>query len=59
MALLRLAAIGLVAVDDRPWALDLNPMELPYLVLILDDSQSMKIVDHYDDAALQRTSPAG
>ena len=53
MALLRLAAIGLVLLMIGRWALDLNPAELPYLVLILDDSQSMKIVDHYDDAALQ------
>ncbi len=53
MALLRLTAIGLLLVMIAGWVLRLNPSQLPYLVVIVDDSESMKIADHYDDADLR------
>ncbi len=49
LATLRLSAIGLVLMMIAGWVLELNPTQLPYLVVLVDDSESMKIADHYDN----------
>jgi uncharacterized membrane protein len=53
LAGLRLTAIGLVLLMIAQWVLMLNPTQLPYVVVLVDDSESMKIADHYDNAALR------
>ena len=40
---LRLIAIGLVLAMIAQWILKLNPTQLPYLIVMVDDSQSMRI----------------
>ena len=59
LATLRLSVIGLVLLMIAQWVLELNPTQLPYLVVMVDDSQSMKIVDHYDKESSVRTLPDG
>ena len=59
LAALRLSAIGLVLLMIAQWVLELNPTQLPYLVVMVDDSESMKIADHYDKESLAPTSPGG
>lgn len=52
-AVLRLSVIGLVLLMIAQWVLELNPTQLPYLVVMVDDSESMKIADHYLKDSLQ------
>jgi hypothetical protein len=52
-ALLRLSAIGLVLFMIAEWVLTLHRTGLPYVVLLIDDSASMGIVDRYDDEKLR------
>ncbi|HEV2969909.1 MAG TPA: hypothetical protein VGY55_07960 [Pirellulales bacterium] len=47
LIMLRLTAIGLVLGMIAQWILKLNPTQLPYLVVLVDDSESMRINDHY------------
>src|SRR5690349_20578869 len=42
---LRLAAIGVVLFMIGEWTLKPNPTQLPYLVVLVDDSESMKLAD--------------
>ena len=49
---LRLSVIGLVLMMIAQWVLELNPTQLTYLVVTVDDSGSMKIADHYDKDSL-------
>jgi uncharacterized membrane protein len=53
LATLRLSSIGLVLMMIAAWVLELNPTQLPYLVVLVDDSESMKIADHYDKDSLR------
>jgi uncharacterized membrane protein len=53
LATLRLTTIGLVLMMIAQWVLELNPTQLPYLVVLVDDSESMKIADHYDKESLR------
>jgi hypothetical protein len=48
LAGLRLAVIGLVLVMIAQWALSFQRTGVPYVAVILDDSLSMTIADHYD-----------
>ena len=50
---LRLLAIGLVMAMIAQWVLKLNPTQLPYLVVMVDDSESMRITDHYANEKLR------
>jgi hypothetical protein len=52
-ALLRLSAIALVLFMIAEWVLTLHRTGLPYVVLLIDDSASMGIVDRYDDEKLR------
>jgi uncharacterized membrane protein len=52
LAILRLAVIGLVLFMIAEWLLTLSRTGLPYVVVIVDDSASMAIVDRYDDDKL-------
>ncbi len=45
LAGLRLLALGLVMFMIAGWVLKLNPTQLPYLVIMVDDSESMSIAD--------------
>ncbi len=45
LAMLRLTAIGLVLFMIAQWMLKLNPTQLPWLVVVVDDSESMKFAD--------------
>jgi uncharacterized membrane protein len=45
LALLRLTAIAIVLLMLAQWVLKLNPTQLPWLVVVVDDSESMKIAD--------------
>jgi hypothetical protein len=49
LTLLRLAVIGLVLFMIAEWLLTLSRTGLPYVVVVVDDSASMAIVDRYDD----------
>jgi hypothetical protein len=49
---LRLAAIGLVLVMIAQWALALWMTGPPAIALVIDQSASMGMADHYDDPAL-------
>ncbi len=53
LAALRLTSIGIVLLMIAQWVLKLNPTQLPYLVVLVDDSESMKIADHYDNFKLR------
>ena len=50
---LRLLSIGLVLAMIAQWVLKLSPTQLPYLVVLVDDSESMKIADHYSNEKLR------
>src|SRR5664280_560120 len=49
LAVLRLAIIGLVLVMIAQLTLSLKRTGLPYAAVLIDDSLSMTIVDHYAD----------
>ncbi len=49
---IRLSLIGIVLIMLAELALSLERTGLPYVVVVLDDSRSMSIVDHYDDKKL-------
>ena len=50
---LRLLAIGLVMAMIAQWVLKLSPTQLPYVVVLIDDSESMRITDHYANEKLR------
>jgi hypothetical protein len=50
---LRLLAIGLVMAMIAQWVLKLSPTQLPYIVVMVDDSESMRIVDRYANEKLR------
>jgi hypothetical protein len=50
---LRLLAIGLVMGMIAQWVLKLSPTQLPYIVVMVDDSESMRITDHYANEKLR------
>jgi len=50
---MRLSAIGLVLFMIAQWVLTVHRTGLPYIVVLIDDSGSMGIVDHYDDEKLR------
>ncbi len=54
-AVLRLSAIALLLLMIAGWMLTLHRTGLPYVVLMIDDSASMGIVDRYDDEKLRNT----
>ncbi len=49
---IRLTLIGIVLVMIAELALSLERTGLPYIVVVVDDSRSMSIVDQYDDKKL-------
>lgn len=53
LAGLRLSAIGLLLLMIAEWVLTLHRTGLPFVVVLVDDSQSMGIVDRYDDEKLR------
>jgi uncharacterized membrane protein len=50
---LRLFSISLVLGMIAAWVLKLSPTQLPYLVVLVDDSESMHITDHYNNEKLR------
>jgi hypothetical protein len=52
-ALLRISAVTVVLFMIAEWVLTLHRTGLPYVVLLIDDSSSMGIVDRYDDEKLR------
>lgn len=52
LALIRLALVGIILFMIASFVLSLHRTGLPYVVLVVDDSASMGIVDRYDDEAL-------
>ncbi len=52
LAALRLALVGLVVLMLYGWTVQRHRTDLPDVVVVLDDSASMGLVDHYDDKAL-------
>jgi hypothetical protein len=53
LAALRLALIGLVLFMMYGWMLHRHRTELPDIVVVLDDSESMLVQDHYADESLR------
>lgn len=49
LAAIRLAVLGLLALMIAQMTLSLKRTGLPYAAVLIDDSQSMTIVDHYPD----------
>jgi hypothetical protein len=54
LAALRLGALGVVLLMIAQWVLTLHRTGLPYVVVMVDDSASMGIIDRYDDPRLER-----
>jgi hypothetical protein len=50
LAVLRLALVGLVAFMLLGWTIQRYRTDLPDVVIVIDDTQSMGLVDHYDDS---------
>ncbi len=50
---LRLLSMGLVMAMIAQWQLKLSPTQLPYVVVLVDDSESMRITDHYANDKLR------
>jgi hypothetical protein len=63
LAAVRLAILGLVLLMIAQFTLSLHRTGLPYAAVLIDDSQSMTVVDHYADkpskAMLQRLRNSG
>jgi len=55
LALLRLTLIALVVVALLGWMLHRDRTDLPDVVLIIDDSESMAFTDQYEDESLNRS----
>lgn len=53
LTILRLTALALVALMIAEFVLSLQRTGLPYVVIAIDDSASMSIVDRYDDEELR------
>jgi uncharacterized membrane protein len=53
LATLRLLSTSLVLGMIAAWVLKLSPTQLPYLVVLVDDSESMHITDHYNNEKLR------
>ncbi|MCY2995751.1 MAG: hypothetical protein NTY19_49070 [Planctomycetota bacterium] len=53
LAAIRLALVALVLFMMYGWMLHRHRTELPDIVVVLDDSESMLLPDHYDDAPLR------
>ncbi len=52
LAGLRLALVGLVVLMLYGWTVQRHRTDLPDVVVLLDDSASMSLVDHYDDKSI-------
>ncbi|MDX1945123.1 MAG: hypothetical protein SFU86_06935 [Pirellulaceae bacterium] len=52
LATFRLALVGLVLLMLYGWTVQRHRTDLPDVVLVIDDSASMGLVDHYDDPRL-------
>ncbi|MEX2173499.1 MAG: hypothetical protein WD872_04000, partial [Pirellulaceae bacterium] len=52
LAGMRLCLVGIVLLMLYGWTLQRHRTDLPDVVVMLDDSASMAILDHYDDAQL-------
>jgi hypothetical protein len=63
LAGIRLALVGIIVLMLYGWTVQRHRTDLPDLVIVLDDSASMSLVDHYDDKAIaaevQRRLAAG
>ncbi|HKD35988.1 MAG TPA: hypothetical protein VKB78_04280, partial [Pirellulales bacterium] len=53
LAGLRILSLSLVLGMIAAWVLKLSPTQLPYLVVLVDDSESMRITDHYSNEKLR------
>ena len=51
LAGIRLSLVGIVVLMLYGWTVQRHRTDLPDLVIVLDDSASMGLVDHYDDKA--------
>ena len=54
LAGLRLALVGIVLLMLYGWTIQRHRTDLPDVVVVLDDSESMGLSDHYDDTAQRR-----
>ncbi len=52
LAAMRLALVGIVLLMLYGWTVQRHRTDLPDVVVVLDDSASMALVDHYDDKSL-------
>jgi hypothetical protein len=52
LAAMRLGLVAIVLVMLYGWTIQRHRTDLPDVVVVLDDSASMALVDHYDDKAL-------
>ena len=56
LACIRLALLALVLAMISQFTLSLKRMDLPYVAVLIDDSQSMGVVDHYDEKTVKELS---
>lgn len=57
LTVVRLMAIGIVLFMIADYVYNRQRTGLPYVVVVVDDSASMKIADRYDDPAIQSVYP--
>jgi hypothetical protein len=55
LALLRLGLVGVLAFMLLGWTIQRHRTDLPDIVIVIDDTQSMGLVDHYEDARLRQS----